>query len=166
MFAPRAAAAAASTSRLFAAAAVRPSRRSASSLVWIEHKRGLINPATFSAVTAAQSIGGDVRSGRRPARRRVSGGASPESWSADTRSAETALSRPPARSPRSSPVRTRMSRASSTASRGASATVLPPSPSREPVADTSSSCGRPTEQHSGPQQGLHLELAEVRAQLV
>jgi hypothetical protein len=35
--------------------------RSASSLVLIEHKLGEINTASLSAITAAQSIGGDVR---------------------------------------------------------------------------------------------------------
>lgn len=42
--------------------AVRPAfgSRSLSSLVFLEHRRGAISPASLSAVTAAQSIGGDV----------------------------------------------------------------------------------------------------------
>lgn len=38
------------------------SRRSLSSLVFLEHKRGEISPASLSAVTAATTVGGDVSS--------------------------------------------------------------------------------------------------------
>ena len=37
-----------------------PSVRLASTLVFVEHKNGKINPSTLSAVTAAQKVGGEV----------------------------------------------------------------------------------------------------------
>lgn len=73
MFVPRLASSSSSSfsaPRRLASAVPLLSRRSLSSLVWIEHKRGLINPATLSAVTAAQSIGGDVRSHHLPVEER------------------------------------------------------------------------------------------------
>ncbi|KAL7411745.1 hypothetical protein BDY24DRAFT_407412 [Mrakia frigida] len=39
---------------------INPSRRSLSSLVFLEHKRGEISPASLSAVTAAGTVGGEV----------------------------------------------------------------------------------------------------------